>query len=102
MSLTRSTGRLPSQVRLDHRGLPHDRLWRPFRNLAAFIDHDDAVGQRQDGPHYMLDDERAEADFFLEAGEEPHRFPEFVRRETGEHRVAEEGPGTRRDDPGEL
>ena len=50
----------------------------------------------------MLDDERAEPDFLLEAGEEAHRFPEFVRRETGEHLVKEEDPGARRDDPGEL
>src|SRR5437870_11810270 len=50
----------------------------------------------------MLDDECAEPDFFLEAAEEPPRFPEFIRRETSEHLIEEEDPGTRRDDPGEL
>src|SRR3989442_10758907 len=70
ISLSRSTGRLPSQVRLDHGGVPHDFLRRPVRDLSAFINHDDAVGQGQDGPHHMLDDERAEPHFLLEAGGE--------------------------------
>src|SRR5947209_1490083 len=80
----RNIRRLRAEVRLDHRRIFDDLLWGPFRDLATLFDHDDEVREDHDRSHHMLDDQRAEALFFLDSREQGDRVAELVRREPGE------------------
>src|SRR3989449_4247291 len=62
----RSMSSLYPEVCLDHRRVFDDRPRAAFGDLHALLDHNDALRQREDGPHDMLDDQRAEPDFLLD------------------------------------
>src|SRR5881409_3927999 len=94
--------RLRPEVCLDHRRVFDDRLRAAFGDLHALLDHNDVLGQREDGPHDMLDDQGAEPDFLLDPYEQVHRISEFFGRQSGEDLVEQDDSGPRPEDPPEL
>src|SRR5207249_2219653 len=102
ISSRRSTAGLRSQIGLDYRRILDDLLRRSLRDLRAFLHHDDVLRHRQDRSHHMLDDERSESQFPLQAREQSDRVAEFVRRESGEDLIEEEDPRAGREDPSEF
>src|SRR2546427_2869544 len=99
---SRSTGRLRAEVRLDDRGVADDLLRRPLRNLPPFLDHHDAVGEREDGPHDVFDDQGTNPEFLLDPREQLDRLAEFPGGQSREHLVQEENSRARRDDAREF
>src|SRR2546426_8385685 len=99
---SRSTGRLRAEVRLDDRGVADDLLRRPLRNLQPFLDHHDAVGEREDGPHDVFDDQCTNPEFLLDPREQLDRLAEFPGGQSREHLVQEENSRARRDDSREF
>src|SRR3989442_14635419 len=76
---SRSTGRLRAEIRFDDSRVANDLVRRPLRNLPPFLDHHDVVGQGEDRPHDVFDDEHTHPEFLLDPCEQFDRLAEFVR-----------------------
>src|SRR3989449_307637 len=93
---------LRAEVRLDDPRVPDDLLRCPLRDRAPLLQHEDPLGQAQDGPHHMLDDHGAEPDLRLPPLKHLDGVPHLVRGKARERLVEQEEAGPRREGAPEL
>src|SRR5262245_48644109 len=101
---SRSAGMLGlgAEVGLDHLGVLLDLSGRAFGDLAAEIEHDDAVGHLHDEAHVVLDEQDAHAPVGSNGLENAAERGDLLVIEAAGGLVDEEELGTPRQRPGEL
>ena len=79
----------------------HDLAGKAFGDDPALIEHDDAIGQRDDDAHDVLDENDRRA-LLADLPDELHRAVDLARGEPRQYFVEEEQPRARRERAREL
>src|SRR5439155_4019176 len=77
-SLSSSNGTLGSQVGLDHRGVVLHLLRRAVRDLAAEVEHCDALADRHHEVHVVLDEQDRQVEVVLDAADDRPQRPDLL------------------------